>query len=211
MRPIAEVIADEQAAARARLHEQRERELQEAAAAGKQQAVVERRFATYDAVEARAQEGQMVRAARANAMGLIATCQRLLRGANKLSEKVEEKLKNEDVKLSAATALFHQIASTTRAANEAARLAQQMERSLLGEPESWVGLHVDSMSDAEAIAFVEQAARSIERAKRLGLVETPGEEVDAPSALAPKPGNGAPPPEADDESDAPAVAAASAN
>jgi hypothetical protein len=187
MRPIQAVLEDEQAAARARLHAAREAELRAAAQHEAQAAAVHRQSASEDAIRNRAEEARMVRAARANAMGLMAVVQRVLRGANALAEQVEQYVQNAKVGTGEedtltpqrATALFAQIASTTRAANESARLAQQMERSLLGEPDKWIGLQVGNMTEAQAVHEIELAHRAAQRARERGVL-TDGEEVLPP-------------------------------
>jgi len=194
-RPIAEVLEDEQAAARARLHAAREQELRATAGERTVQQQRDHALAAEDAVQNRADEARMVRAARHNAMGLMAVVQRLLKGANQLAADVETHLSKQALgdgkdgtwTPSKATALFHQIASTTRAANESAKLAQSMERSLLGQPEKWVGLAVEGMTESEAIREIELAHRAAQRARARGI-QVDGEEVaqqDSPPALPP--------------------------
>lgn len=188
LRPVAEVLEEEATLARARLHEQREAELRERAAKGAEELAraqaKAQAAAQEDAVQSRAQEAQMVRAARMNSMGLLAVTGRLLKGANELAKRVETTLAaagaegKEGISPLRATQLFREIASTTRAANEAAKLAQQMERSLLGEPDKWIGLRLDSLTEAEAVHEIELAARAAARARARGVtVETDGTAV----------------------------------
>jgi hypothetical protein len=182
LRPIREVLNEEQQAARARLAKLREAELATLAEQQAGNAQIDRARAEDDAVTSRTEEARMVRASRHNAMGLMASVQRLLRGATKLAERVEEEIATVELKPGAAAALFREIASTTRQANEAARLAQSMERSLLGQPEKWIGLATD-MTPEEAMHEVVMAQKALSRAKRRGLVvDTTGEHVHPPAA-----------------------------
>jgi hypothetical protein len=110
-------------------------------------------------------------------MGLVAVSQRLLKGAHALAERVEESLSTVEVQPHVATALFNSIASTARQANETAKTAIAMERTLLGEPDKIIGHAHVHMTPTEAVKEIEAAGRAAERMRRRGLV------VDAPAAL----------------------------
>lgn len=162
--PVQKVIEDEMAAARERLKTVRSEEI------AVQEREKERRVETRDlaakedAVIARAEEARTVRAARHNAMGLLATTQRILAGAHKLAEKMESEIANANLKPAQAISLFQSIASTARASNETAKLAIAMERNLLGEPEKIIG-HLHQMTESEALAEIRAAQRAADRAE----------------------------------------------
>lgn len=197
MKPIKVIIDDEQAAARAQLAEMREEEMRKLAKDHAGQVKQDHARAAEDAIVARAEEAQMVRASRHNAIGLMASVQRLLRGANQLAQKVESMIadaaddtedgegkKKKGISPAQATALFTSIAHMTRASNEAARVSQQMERSLLGEPEKWVGLHVN-MSREEALREIEMGVKLRERLTAQGAIPTNGEDTTLPPEPSP--------------------------
>ncbi len=174
--PISEVINDEMLATRAKLKETRSQDL--ATNEREAEKVVERRDldARDDAILARTEEARTVRAARHNAMGLLATVQRLLSGAHQLAAKMEREIANADLTPTQAISLFQTLASTARASNETAKLAIAMERNLLGEPEKIVG-HVH-MTEAEAVREIRLASAAAARAVNRGVVvDVAGEPV----------------------------------
>ena len=176
--PMHEIVAVEQAEIRARLQEQqaKDRVEEETRLNTEEAQMVKRRDlgAKEDALVSRTEEARTVRAARHNAMGLLASVQRLMSGAHALAERVERDLKTVDMKPAQAISLFQSIASTARQANETARLAISMERTLLGEPDKIVG-HVD-MTKEEAIREIKMAVLVAARAESRGL---PADIIDA--------------------------------
>lgn len=170
LRPIKDVYHEEQLAARARLAKAREEELAKLAAmqAGTEQ--LDRERARDDSIASIEEETKMVRASRHSAMALQVILQRLLRGSATLAERVEEQigamtLKNPKELI----AILKELSTVTRQANEAARLAQQMEHSLVGKPDQWLGIASDT-SPQEAAAEVALAQRAIRRLKKKGMI-----------------------------------------
>jgi hypothetical protein len=179
LRPIKDVYHEEQLAARARLAKAREEELAKLAAmqAGTEQLDKER--ARDDSIVSIEEETKMVRASRHSAMALQVILQRLLRGSATLAEKVEEQIGTMQLKTPKELILIlKELASVTKQANEAARLAQQMEHSLVGKPDQWLGI-ASNVSPQEAATEVEAAQRAIRRLKKKGLIVT--EVVEASS------------------------------
>jgi len=170
LRPIKDVYHEEQLAARARLAKAREEELSKLAAmqAGTEQ--LDRERARDDSIASIEEETKMVRASRHSAMALQVILQRLLRGSATLAERVEEELANMTLKTpKELIAILKELSTVTRQANEAARLAQQMEHSLVGKPDQWLGIASDT-SPQEAAAEVELAQRAIRRLKKRGMI-----------------------------------------
>jgi len=178
LRPIKDVYREEQLAARARLNQQREDEL---ARLAKQQAEVGeaaiQERARDDSIESIVEETKMVRASRHSAMALQVVVQRLLRGGAQLAEKIEEKLGSEDLSPHKAIILFREIASMTRQANESARLSQQMEHSLVGKPDQWIGV-AGELSPQDVEREMRLANKALNRLKRKGIVV---EAIDVPA------------------------------
>ena len=175
-RPLKDVIFEEQQAARARLATLREAEIQNLAKqqAGRDQ--MTRVRAEDDAIQQRMEEVKMVRGARHTAIALMASVQQILKGAVKLAGRVEEELAiHEPKNPREATRLFREIATTTRQAVEAAKLAQTMERSLAGEPERYIGVQHD-ITLTEAADEVAKAQKAIARVRRKGgIIDIPCE------------------------------------
>jgi len=167
--PIQEVVEDEQAAARARLKEQRAAELAEQQRAAEREQERRDMAAVDDAIAARAEEAQTVRAARHNSMALLITTQRMLRAGAKLADRIENEVAEQTIKPANAIALFQAMASTARQANETARLALSMERQLLGDPDKVVE-HRHTMRVENPEREIEAAGRALERARKRGLV-----------------------------------------
>lgn len=170
LRPIKDVYHEEQLAARARLAQAREDELKRLAAtqAGTEQLAKER--ARDDSIASIEEETKMVRASRHSAMALQVILQRLLRGSATLAERVEEQigimtLKNPKELIF----ILKELATVTRQANEAARLAQQMEHSLVGKPDQWLGI-TSNTSVEEAAAEVALAQKAVQRLKKKGII-----------------------------------------
>ena len=175
--PVKQVVEEEQAETRARLKVVRSEDLARQELENEKLGAVRDSDARDDAIAARTEEARTVRAARHNAMGLLAVTQRLLRGANRLAEKIEQDIATADLRPAQAISLFQTIASTARASNETAKLAIAMERNLLGEPEKIIGHH-HTMTEAQAVREIELAGKAAERARARGVViDVPSEAV----------------------------------
>lgn len=176
-RPINEVVEEEMSAARARLKDVRSSEIAEANR--EKERVNERNSvaARDDAITSRTEEAQTVRAARHNSMALLLTTQRMLRAGSKLAESIESEIANSKMNPARAMAFFQAMASTARQANETAKLAIAMERSLLGEPEKVIGHRIE-MTVTQAATEIEAGNRALVRAKARGIVVETTETVE---------------------------------
>lgn len=195
--PIKQVLDQEQMSARAILNTQRGDE----SASLRQERFEEARrtvvLAADDAIRSRAEEARLVRAARSNAVGLLAVTQRMLKAAVTLSEDLEIEMSKANIKPERAIALFQSIASTARSANETAKVSIAMERSLLGQPEKIIGhMHADmttqealaeiEMANRAAVRFAEQAEKDVAEVVATGMPELleAGAETGPESAVA---------------------------
>ena len=160
--PIQKTIEDEQKAARALLIEKRADQDAEQKLAREREVQATEIAAKNDAIASRSEEAQTVRAARHNAMGLLAVTAQILRGANKLAKHVEAEIEHMELKPQQAIALFQSIASTARQANETAKIAISMERTLLGEPDKIIGVEI-TMNEREALREIDLAQRAAVR------------------------------------------------
>jgi hypothetical protein len=165
-RPIADIIGEEQRAARAlRVKQQADTRVAERDAAAETAVLAQE-----DLGRSRAEESQLVELAKQNAIGLATTNLRLLRGANKLAERIELALADEKMSTNEYAILLQRIATITAKSNESARLAIQLERLVLGEAETIVGVQLQDVSLEEADAIVQRAAAAVARAKAAGVL-----------------------------------------
>lgn len=169
-KPIKELVESEQAETRSRLKKVREDELTRLKTQETQKVSAVDDGAREDAIMSRVEEARTVRAARHNAMGLLVVVQGMLKGATRLAASMESEIANADLKPATAIALFQGIASTARQANETARLAITMERTLLGEPEKVIGVQI-TMTDSEALREIDMANRAAVRAREAGILD----------------------------------------
>ena len=175
--PIKQRVEDEQRAARARLL--RDADDDREAKQDATRALAEQ--AQLDSVKSRADEGKTVRAARANALALAAATARLNRGALALARRVESALLNDAsaVKPREAVSLLRQVAAINRESNDAARLAIQLERLVLGEPTSISASVVVHMTPDDARREIERANAAMLRAQgrgKLSLAPAPADD-----------------------------------
>lgn len=142
-----------------------------------------------DAASARAGEAAVVRTARLNALGLLAATNRMVAAVvNKFSPRFEGLLdallpkldpntgEAIDVKPEHAERIMKvllRLSAIVRQGHEASLTALQMERLLLGEPTSILGITVPDLSPQEYIQHVQAANKTLERAARIGLVALP--------------------------------------
>lgn len=173
-RPIHEVLKEEQIAARAKLAE--------TAAA-----TTNHEGARSDAIDARAEEAMLVRAARVSAGRYQESMQHMLMGVTELSKRIRvemEKLALPDgvdgngdptypkVNLVSLTRLIQTVSSAIRQGNEAGLIAMRMERLHLGMPGEIIGYQ--DMGMDEAADHIRRSHRALDRASRRGLVLLPG-------------------------------------
>ncbi len=167
-RPISEVVAERQQAARAlalqRSEDARTADFQAA------EAIAER--ARLDMAREREQDGQIARGAKGNALAALATSAQLLKRGHKISQDltadelaglpVRERIKALKV-----------IAEFNREATNAAEAAIKLERLIMGEPTETVRhehahVHVSAEDMAATIA---KASRAVERARERGVLD----------------------------------------
>lgn len=131
-----------------------------------------REQARRDAVESHAAEGAMVRLARSDATGLLASVGRLQPALQSLAVQLAESVTNgEKMGRTEAARLLGALSRVTKEALAAAQIAVELERLHLGAPTQIVGVaDVSGMSSAEAAKEIEQAAAALARARKLGLL-----------------------------------------
>lgn len=173
--PIKEVLelerlearADRKAADDARLAELREQEdVNEAQI---------RAQARRDAIAARAEEAKMVKAARRSAVSLLEASRKLADGVADLAPQVRDAIKtlvvsakDPDIdQIERIAKLLWRISISTRASSQTAFQILQAERLLLGQPTDIIGVtDLDRMGPDEAMAELENAAKTLERMKK---------------------------------------------
>lgn len=180
-RPMSAMILEEQEAARARIKELEATIQAQAADLEARRRADEKAKAIQDATETRVQEGQMIRSARAGAMGLLRTLNILTMGTARIGARMKDALDaladrvNEDgspVTLSASEAgsmiqVCLKLADAMKKVVETGQTAMEMERLLLGEPQKIVGhQQMEEMTLGQAQAELEAGQRAIERARR---------------------------------------------
>lgn len=181
--PISQVLKDEQIAARAALQRDHAAKI---AAQEK-----ERDEARKQAVQSRAQEGQMVTLARTASLQAITVSSQLLGGARKLAGVVAKQLEAESQKAPAdqmsphgIVGLLDRITTISEKINRAAHQAMVMERLHLGQPTDIIA-HVDQSDDDMTLEAAElrikaaqQALESAQRTTRHLTVIEGGGGVD---------------------------------
>ncbi len=166
--PIQAVLLHEQEEARAAVAREadRERERQEAI----------RETARADAIKARTEEGQAVRMARGNAIGILAVTNKVAVGVLKFADVVKAKLEtmtSTDMDPKEAVQLIERAARAARQAGELAHRAVVMERLYLGKPTEILGVSTDEpFSPEQALEELANAADDRERYLR---AQHPGE------------------------------------
>ncbi|HHH30691.1 MAG TPA: hypothetical protein ENK57_20435 [Polyangiaceae bacterium] len=202
---IADIVAAEQAAARAAI----QGELSEAAEASVAVVAKEKAAARADAIKARAEEGKLVRAARGNIVELLENGRELLAGYRKLAPRVSkliaaiekkiDKLLAEESEttdigemldlVERTAAVLWRLSTSARASTSAGMQALQMERLLLGQPTEIIGVtDLDAMDEDEAIAELEAAAdvakrmRARKKRRELRLAASNGKTIPEKAA-----------------------------
>lgn len=138
-------------------------------------------LAADDAAHARAQEAQLVRLARGNAIALLGVSAQSLRGALKLSERLREEVESPPagtppMSATRAARLLGLVAQTMHRAAVVGKLSMEMERIHLGEPTQVIGIQAVPASVSIDDAREELAAA--ERALALAAEEK-GQDGDA--------------------------------
>lgn len=174
-RSIKEVLDEEALQARAQVEAKARQETSDRARAAMVMGNQTAEEARSNAIAAKAQEGKAVQMARSNAMALMAVTSNLLRGAVKLSEKMRVELeKPGNVDVHDASRLVRATALMVQNGNLSARVAMDMERLHLGDPDKAIpdGVvpQVEDMTPEEAIEEIKAAGEAAQRAMELGLV-----------------------------------------
>jgi len=203
--PIRDQLNEERVLARAKLAEERSKELlsyEEALSADAIRMEQARLAARDEAIESRAQEGQLVKQSRGSILGLFSTLGGLLEAGHKAAGDLQKEILDGNLALDFKQTMkfTNSLAFLTKQATEAAKLNMEMERLLLGEPTEILGVNLQAMSMEDAVRTIGLANRALERARKRGMVPDgmasfalpPGHEplevvADAPSEGA---GNG---------------------
>ena len=180
---IKEVIAGDQVSARAQLLAvQRETE-QEIAADGarerarlqaqaREAAGIEREQARIQAIETRKDEGQLARLARSNALANLAASSRLLVAIQELTKNLRDQLaKGKKVKPETAVLLIQRASVAAKASTEHAKMAMQLERLYLGEPEALIGIIDHAITAEQAAAKIQRSQVAWQRAIDTGVIQ----------------------------------------
>ncbi len=156
--PIAEYLEKEKIAARAKLAT--ETAVKALDAATSDEAIV-REQARIDAINARTDEGRLVRSARANVLALLESSEELLAGYRKLAPKVKKALAEidvDDLDPEKAARMLWRLAISSRAAIDAGMRVLQAERLLLGQPMEIIGIRDMDMDESDVLVELEEAA-----------------------------------------------------
>lgn len=169
-RPIMEVIAERQQAARA-LAVQRQADAREADYAAAQ-AIAEK--ARLDAARSTEEEGRIARGARNNAVAALMISQNLLKAGLKISQDLtEQELKS--LKPSERIKALKVIAEFNREAVSAAEASIKLERLIMGEPTERVEhKHEHTVTVAtptEMVDMIDRANRALDRARQRGIID----------------------------------------
>lgn len=176
--PIKQVLAEDQSNARAQLVKLDEQAAQRRAEIAQDNA----EKAALDAARTRAEEGQAVRMIRGNALALIGTTTHLLKAALKKASQLTDTIDDELMSANEIGKLMKTVSDVTRNAGEVAKLAIQLERTVLGEPTEHIKVSVDNMTTDDAAEEIRRAQAALDRAVKLGIVidVEPEEDDSAP-------------------------------
>ena len=142
--PIKQVLEREKVEARAARQQDRTAEFELMAQAQK--------AAQQDAVEARAQEGRLVKMARGASMVLLQQCLRAMKVTGPLVDQLEAEVRSgEHLDVAGITKTMDRIAHMTSQAVALSKEAMRMERLHMGEPEQIVGMQLESTSTQELV------------------------------------------------------------
>ena len=131
-----------------------------------------RAMARRDAIQARIEEGKMIKNARLSAIQLLESCKSIAASLADVAPKVATAIRSLDVtgmgtkELEGVVRLLWRLSSSTRAASSTAWDILRSERLLLGQPTDIIGVQdMDNMSETEAMTELEEAAKALERMK----------------------------------------------
>jgi transposase-like protein len=177
--PIRDVIAAEQATARASIQNDWEKkaaaEHWSKAPSGSPQSIEwekEREQAAKDALASRKEEVQMVRLLRGDTTNALAAVARLLPGIQEWAKQANlMMLKKNPSSPEHALKVIEQASRIVDRVAGAANTVMQMERRLLGQPETIVGVQIPDLTYEEAIVHLEGSERTIRRGIAAGIID----------------------------------------
>lgn len=177
--PIRDLIAAEQATARAAIQNDWENkaaaEHWSKAEKGSKQAIEwekEREQAAKDALQARKEEAQMVRLLRGDTTNALAAVARVLPGIQEWAKQANlQLLKKNPTSPEHALKVMEQASRIVDRIAGAANTVMQMERKLLGQPESIVGVVAADLTYEEAMIHLEGSDRTIRRGIAAGILD----------------------------------------
>jgi hypothetical protein len=172
--PIIGIIETEKLEARKKVAQRWEGELTtEAKALGMDSAnlALSREKMSEDAIRGRTEEANMIRLARGDATQTLAAVARMLPGLNKWAKHAATILNDTNPNSVAdAVKLMGDVSKVVERTANAANTIMAMERRLLGQPESIVGVQMDDITMEEAMVHVSAMDRTMARARALGLM-----------------------------------------
>lgn len=177
--PISAILEAEKAAARRSLAEEAARAADEEAAKHAkihggmtaEQMRNAREAMSADAIKGRTEEANMVRLARGDVSQTLAAIARMLPGLQKWAKSAAKHLEDTDPKnVTDALKIIESVSRVIERTAGAADRVMAMERRLLGQAETIVGVQMPDLSMEEAMVHLSATSRTIARAKRLGLV-----------------------------------------
>lgn len=179
--PLRDVILSEQRQARAmleaadkQLRDKVRVESEQANLSKKEEALrleLERQKASNDIARSRAEEATMVRGARQNIVGLMGVSAQLISGGLKLADRLKKTLESSELSPVESTKILQSIASITRQANEAGKVAMAMERIHVGEPTETKEVRVTNMSLMDVKEEIEAAAAELKQLDEEGIID----------------------------------------
>ncbi len=175
--PIKAVLDAEKIA----LAEQLRAERQAAFESEQAKAKATRDKAQEDALRTKSEEAQMVRALRLVSRDSLQMIAAAFAGARPLYERVKKLMEDEgsraDLNIKDAVRLMRDMASIAKILAEPVAVAITQERVLIDNPSSNLPALGD-VSPADAQEMLEDIQRTLKRAKKLGYVGRPGEDLD---------------------------------
>lgn len=139
-----------------------------------------RELARQDAIQARMEEGQIVRMARGSAHELLTSTFELIQNSQKLTKHLSKELNCTDG-ITAARALMT-LDRLSRFAGQAVATAQQvmrMERLHMGEPEAILATKADNISDSELLAELREIEATLKTSGVAALEDNEFDVVEA--------------------------------
>ena len=176
--PIRDVLIKERSEARARAHGVE----QEARAAD----LEKRKKIRESAIETVESEIKGVERARRNAVGLGSLVGQIIVSCVPLVERLKESMTTTAMDPKGAMSLLTRVGYITRQSNEATRLAIELERLRVGDPNEVLKDHEGLVGDVTPQEAAEQLAdigRSLERAKKRGMVVDLGDDEEIPQEV----------------------------